>query len=680
MRGRNLSVALVAVAAVALAWLYLAPSQLGGGTVYSTIDGISMQPLLHRGDLVLTRPQSDYRVGQIVLYRSTVLGRTVLHRIVAIKQGHYYFKGDNNDFVDPAYATRSELLGLYWFKVPHAGAFVGWMRAPLHTALLTGAAIFLLLGLGSTAGRRRARRRAPPPRPDSRRRPAPRRLRQGPAALAAVVAFLAGLVFLVVGFGNSTARIVERSGAYAQTGAFSYDAHARPDAVYPTGTAKTGQPVLFARFKRLTVRFRYAFDGPARDVHGTIAMRALISSDSSWHELATVVPRQSFRGSTAAVSGSVDLVSLRALITQLSIDTGTVGGTYEIVLRPIVHVQAVVHGSSIEDTFVPTLQAEATQTLLRLAPVAAPIGASIAAPSQAEQLVAELHPREVGSLPASAANYVTIARYRLGVRLVRILGGVGAILGLIAVLFTQFGRRRDVWAEDVRIAFRNGVSFVDVSELALGVGEDATVVDDLDGLARLARQADRPILRLQSEQSTIYVLGDGERTFVFRGPASISARPVDRPRPAQPALPKHAPRGRRLLHAAGIGMALVVLVGAGVSFTAGNVLPPSYAGTSVQALAISQLTPLQCVGMNLTDIIFAPASGTINGTAGNDLIIGRTGSGSITYNGQAGNDCIVAGGGPTASNTITGGPGTDVCIGGPNAQKNTFSGCETTYN
>ena len=70
-----------------VAWLYLAPTQIGGTTRYVTTNGISMEPSFHTGDLALVRPADQYRVGQVVAYHSTLLHVTVLHRIVAHRGG-----------------------------------------------------------------------------------------------------------------------------------------------------------------------------------------------------------------------------------------------------------------------------------------------------------------------------------------------------------------------------------------------------------------------------------------------------------------------------------------------------------------------------------------------------------------------------------------------------------------
>jgi signal peptidase I len=162
MRGK-IVVAIVGVALVALLGIFFAPMQLGGSTSYSVTSGISMQPLLYQNDLAIVRTQSSYHVGEIVLYESPVLHRQVLHRIIKVQDGHYFFKGDNNDFVDPGYATRSELLGAMWFRVPEVGGVLSWIGKPVHAALLAGFSALLLVAVSGTATAKRRRRRGTSP-------------------------------------------------------------------------------------------------------------------------------------------------------------------------------------------------------------------------------------------------------------------------------------------------------------------------------------------------------------------------------------------------------------------------------------------------------------------------------------------------------------------------------------
>ena len=141
-------------------WAFFAPVKLGGSVTYSITDGISMQPLLYKNDLALIQPATNYQVGDIVLYESQVLHRPVLHRIYLIQDGNYFFKGDNNGFVDPGYATRSELVGKLWFHVPWVGGVLSWFGKPLHAAFLAGFAVMIvaLAGFNTTPVHRRDRR------------------------------------------------------------------------------------------------------------------------------------------------------------------------------------------------------------------------------------------------------------------------------------------------------------------------------------------------------------------------------------------------------------------------------------------------------------------------------------------------------------------------------------------
>src|SRR6185437_4462176 len=109
--------ALVALVAVAGLWYELAPAKLGGSHEYAVVDGISMNPKLHAGDLVLMHPSASYEVGDVVGYHNLQLGRLVLHRIVGKTGDRYVFKGDNNSFLDSYHPTQDELVGRLWIHV-----------------------------------------------------------------------------------------------------------------------------------------------------------------------------------------------------------------------------------------------------------------------------------------------------------------------------------------------------------------------------------------------------------------------------------------------------------------------------------------------------------------------------------------------------------------------------------
>jgi signal peptidase I len=138
-------------AVLVAAWWALAPPALGGSAAFAIVDGTSMLPHFRRGDLVILHRADDYRVGDVVAYRSRILHRVVLHRIVAIHGGRYTFKGDNNTWLDPETPTRGALIAKLWLRVPRAGALSSLIRTPAVAAAL---AVLLVLGVGLGGAKR----------------------------------------------------------------------------------------------------------------------------------------------------------------------------------------------------------------------------------------------------------------------------------------------------------------------------------------------------------------------------------------------------------------------------------------------------------------------------------------------------------------------------------------------
>ena len=116
------------------------------------------------------------------------------------------------------------------------------------------------------------------------------------------------------------------------------------------------------------------------------------------------------------------------------------------------------------------------------------------------------------------------------------------------------------------------------------------------------------------------------------------------------------------------GLITLILVSSVTAVAATNTVPATRVTDQIRSVGVNDLKPSACAALSLTNLIIG--AGTINGTNGNDLILG---SSSIdTIDGLDGDDCILGGGG---DDLITGGPGTDVCIGGPGID--TFTTCET---
>ncbi|MHB8506099.1 MAG: hypothetical protein ACYDEN_10370 [Acidimicrobiales bacterium] len=87
-------------------------------------------------------------------YHNGQLHVVVMHRIIAIHDGRYYFKGGNNNFVDSFQPTKSGIVGAEWVHLSGAGTYLLYLRNPAVTGIGLGAIWFI-----SFAPRRRTRRK-----------------------------------------------------------------------------------------------------------------------------------------------------------------------------------------------------------------------------------------------------------------------------------------------------------------------------------------------------------------------------------------------------------------------------------------------------------------------------------------------------------------------------------------
>ncbi len=107
----SLSSAMWLVFAMAV-WAIFAPIPMGGNAAYIIVNGISMEPNFHRGDLVIVSPSSQYSIGDAVVYRNQGLGgKNVFHRIIELNIDRYILKGDNNSWIDTYQPASEEVIG-----------------------------------------------------------------------------------------------------------------------------------------------------------------------------------------------------------------------------------------------------------------------------------------------------------------------------------------------------------------------------------------------------------------------------------------------------------------------------------------------------------------------------------------------------------------------------------------
>lgn len=143
---------LVVIAALAVGWMLLAPTTVGGAMTLVAVDGHSMEPLLYSGDLAIALRPSSYEVGDLVVFSVGGAG-LVIHRLVARStDGTWRTQGDNKPGPDPWTVTEAQLKGRYLFGLPNAGK---WLRGVQRQPLVIGglAALFTLLLFSGRRGR-----------------------------------------------------------------------------------------------------------------------------------------------------------------------------------------------------------------------------------------------------------------------------------------------------------------------------------------------------------------------------------------------------------------------------------------------------------------------------------------------------------------------------------------------
>jgi Ca2+-binding RTX toxin-like protein len=123
-------------------------------------------------------------------------------------------------------------------------------------------------------------------------------------------------------------------------------------------------------------------------------------------------------------------------------------------------------------------------------------------------------------------------------------------------------------------------------------------------------------------------------------------------------------------------MLLLVALSIFSAFAAANTVAVSSAEDTSFEISANDLKPSECSALNLTNIV--TGSGNIQGSNGNDLILGSTSADKI--NAKKGGDCVLGGdgddelGGGKEGDVLLGGPGNDdlqgekgidACYGGP---------------
>ncbi|MGH3071118.1 MAG: signal peptidase I [Gaiellaceae bacterium] len=518
-RGRvtGLVAGALGVGALALGWMFFAPTQAGGGTSYAIIVGTSMEPKLHRGDLAVVRERAAYRAGDVVLYDSKDLGTKVLHRIVRVEGDRFVLKGDNNDFIDPERPTEAQIVGTLWVTAPGVGRVTEWLREPLHGALLVGLVTLIALGGGLGAGSavRRGTASATRSRPAASRLPSPVVADEHkPMLLWLAGAGAACLILGIVSFGRPLTGTESVEAAYAHQGRFAYEARVPRNAAYPDGHVTTGEPVFLRLVSRVRVSFDYDLESelPVR-TRGRIGLSARISDGRGWERTLPLAPDRRFAARDATVSGVLDVRRIERIVDEVRTLTGSGQTAFTVAVLPRVEVAGRVGAEPVDTTFAPALTFDLGD--LRLQPSL-----------DAGEGVGPFAPREPGSGTRPAPAKLSLGALSLSVATARRVSLIGiAALLLLGGLALISRRRRGDADETERIDARYGHLIVPVASRSVGL-EQVTELADMDALVRLALHHGRLILHVVEGRDHCYVVEEGGAAFCYRVHAAAAIQPA----------------------------------------------------------------------------------------------------------------------------------------------------------
>jgi signal peptidase I len=517
---RAASISAAVALLLAAVWLFW-PSGLGGGSVYVTTHGISMEPRFHTGDLAILRSAGHYSVGDVVAYRSATIRTTVMHRIVSVDGDRFVFQGDNNSWLDPDRPTKGLVLGKLWLRVPQGGTAIAAASSPAGVGVIAAVGLGLV-GAGrrphSRHGARRARRRLALRAPAF---PAPIRASARQVALssgaAALVVAIGGVVLLAIPSTQASSRTLD----VIQQGEFSYSGTAEAGTTYPDGLISTGDTVWTKLAKDLTVSFTNTVGGAdLASLRGAMRLDVTIASADGWSSYLGSSPEVALANGSATAVAPVDTTRAAALLARHYAEIGTPGAAATLTVTPVAVTTGTADGKAFRAGSPTALAFTVDTTSLRL------IGKDDAAlkPSTTTDVVVhEVVPRRF-----------TVLGVTIPIGVARIVAGAVLALALLVLAGAAWIGRTA--RGDVADAFvvKHADRILPVA--AFDPGPTVIDVSDAEALHRVAERFDTLVLHHAGADEDVFAVRDVDATYRFVVPGGRQARsrpPVPAPKPLQ---------------------------------------------------------------------------------------------------------------------------------------------------
>jgi signal peptidase I len=487
-RLHDLMMNLLLVAAVAAIWLAFAPAQLGGQVTYVLVNGISMEPGFHTGDLALMRPAASYQVGDIVAYHDAIMNAEIIHRIFGMDQDRFIMKGDNNSWIDEYRPAPAEIAGKLWLHLPKFGTVLLWARSPINTAL-TAALIGGLLMVNMIV---------PEPNQKVKRKRKAVSVPPGMFEMGLYTAGFLALVFLalaIFAFTRPVTRTADKV-PYEQTGNFFYTASGAPG-VYDSGSASSGQPVFTKLTCTLNLGFVYSLAADSLEaVSGRQYFDAsVLDLQSGWKRTIPLTSAAQFNGPGYVGKTNLDLCQLQSLVASVEQKTGIRLNSYTLVITAHVAVAGKISGQALADTFDPNLTFNFDGLHFYMA-----ADASKTDPMKTVKDGLISSTAQVNNTFKLFGLYPTVA-------MVRTVSGIGLLVCLVGLLglgynFYMASKRNP----QAVITMKYGPILMDIQDQGLETLSPAIDVTSIDDLAKLAGRQNAMILHMKRDSADYYYI------------------------------------------------------------------------------------------------------------------------------------------------------------------------------
>ncbi len=544
--------ALLLVVTIA-AWVIFAPVQIGGQAGYVIVNGQSMEPNFHYGDLVIVHQAASYTTGDSVVYHSAELKSFVFHRIVGMNLDHFILKGDNNGWIDSYQPAQDELIGKLWIYIPKAGNIVKWLRTPIVMALFVGTTGIILLAIfmgGSIRGKKMKNK----PRKDwfgtvrvwvygrfsalfksinisrlfKRKQTNAITLASSYPAVKAnptegkKFANIAGsfeIIFFILGFIAIAAFIlgiftftrpilqnVADNVNYQQTGRYSYNTTA-PAGIYDTTTVTSGAPLFPKLNCSVNLQFNYALLGDQlAGLAGTHQLTAVILDDTSgWQRTLPLESQQNFTGNSFEATASLNLCRLESIVAGMEAETDLHPSYYSLMIDPRITVTGKVAGRDLQTTFEPQLLFLFDKVHFYI--------------YKKDAVTDPLNFSQPGLIEDSKvqANVISILGLKPEVGKLRTVAVVGFALSVGGLLLLSLLiSNRTKHSQEAQVSLKYNSLLVDIEDRALETSLPGIDVMTMDDLAKLAERNNSLILHQARGQVHHYFVQGDRITYRYK--------------------------------------------------------------------------------------------------------------------------------------------------------------------